>query len=81
MVDFLEAYVASLLVEKVDEKAERAKALAIAALQTDIDILVFVDPLRQDPGCVPWSSDAAGHCRQHRRDQPCGSTAGTRRHA
>lgn len=41
-VDFLEAYFESARVATIDEKAEIAKQKAIALLQTDIDILMFV---------------------------------------
>lgn len=42
LIEFFEAYLESMKTQKVDEKAEIAKAKAIEALKTDIDILVFV---------------------------------------
>jgi len=42
LIDFLQAYLEILAVSEVDEKAEIAKAKAIEALKTDIDILTFV---------------------------------------
>ena len=42
LIEFLQAYLETLMVSEVDEKAEIAKAKAIEALKTDIDILVFV---------------------------------------
>jgi len=42
LIDFIQAYIESMVVTEVDEKAEIAKAKAIEVLQTDIDILVFV---------------------------------------
>ncbi len=45
LIDFLEAYIKTLLVQEVDEKAETAKKKAIEVLNTDIDILNFVNLL------------------------------------
>ena len=42
LIDFVTAYAESMTTALVDEKAEIAKQKAIACLQTDIDILVFV---------------------------------------
>ena len=42
LIDFLEAYIETLLVKEVDERAEVAKKKAIEALNTDIDIFNFV---------------------------------------
>ena len=42
LVDFVTAYAESMTTQLVDEKAEAAKQKAIACLQTDIDILVFL---------------------------------------
>jgi hypothetical protein len=41
LVAFVEAYLATLMSEVVDEKVEVAKAKAIEALQTDMDIVMF----------------------------------------
>ena len=41
-MDFVAAYFESLRTQIVDEKAEAAKVKAVACLQTDIDILVFI---------------------------------------
>ena len=45
LVDFVAAYAESMTTQLVDEKAELAKQKAIACLETDIDILVFVTTL------------------------------------
>jgi hypothetical protein len=45
LIDFLEAYIETLLVAEVDEKAEVAKEKAVEVLKTDIDILNFVNLL------------------------------------
>lgn len=45
LVDFIQAYIETLAVAEVDEKAEAAKAKAIKTLNTDIDILAFVTTL------------------------------------
>ncbi len=42
LIDFIQAYIESMVVTEVDEKAEIAKTKAIEVLQTDIDILIFV---------------------------------------
>ena len=42
LVEFVAAYLTSLHTQVVDEHAEIAKQKALACLQTDIDILVFV---------------------------------------
>lgn len=42
LVDFVASYIESLRTQLVDERAEAAKQKAIACLQTDIDILVFI---------------------------------------
>ena len=49
LIEFLEAYLGSLKVAEVDEKAEIAKQKAIECLQTDIDILAFVTTLWMMP--------------------------------
>ena len=41
LVDFVEAYFKTLMAEDVDDKAGAAKAKAIVALQTDVDIIMF----------------------------------------
>lgn len=43
LINFVEAYIDTLLQDRVNLLADIAKAQAIAALRTDIDILVFVD--------------------------------------
>ena len=45
LIEFVQAYIESLIVAEVDEKAEIAKKKAIETLNTDIDILVFVTTL------------------------------------
>lgn len=45
LTDFIQAYIESMVVAEVDERAEIAKKKAIEALNTDIDILVFVTTL------------------------------------
>lgn len=45
LTGFLEAYLESLKVAEVGEKAEVAKRKAIECLETDIDILAFVTTL------------------------------------
>ncbi len=45
LIDFIQAYIETLMVAEVDEKAEIAKAKAIEVLKTDIDILVFITTL------------------------------------
>ena len=42
LVNFVAAYLTSLHTQVVDEHAEIAKQKALACLQTDIDILVFI---------------------------------------
>lgn len=42
LIEFVQAYIDSLIVAEVDEKAELAKEKAIDVLNTDIDILIFV---------------------------------------
>ena len=42
LIEFMQAYLATLAVSEVDEKAEIAKAKAMEVLKTDIDILTFV---------------------------------------
>ncbi len=42
LIDFVEAYIETVTVSEVDEKAETAKIKAIEVLNTDIDILVFI---------------------------------------
>ncbi len=42
LTEFLMAYLETLAVSQVDEKAEIAKTKAVECLKTDIDILVFV---------------------------------------
>ena len=41
LCEFVEAYLETLAVREVDEKAEIAKAKAIEVLETDIDIALF----------------------------------------
>jgi len=41
LIDFIQAYIETLIIAEVDEKAEIAKKKAIEVLNTDIDILVF----------------------------------------
>ena len=45
LIEFIEAYIETLTVREVDERAEIAKKKAIEVLNTDIDILVFVTTL------------------------------------
>lgn len=45
LIDFVEAYIETLIVDEVDERAEVAKNKAIEVLNTDIDILNFVTVL------------------------------------
>ena len=45
LTEFIQAYIESMVVAEVDERAEIAKKKAIEALNTDIDILVFVTTL------------------------------------
>ena len=45
LIDFIQAYIETLMVAEVDEKAEIAKTKAIEVLKTDIDILVFITTL------------------------------------
>ena len=45
LIEFIAAYIESLIVAEVDEKAEIAKQKAIEALKTDIDILAFATTL------------------------------------
>lgn len=42
LIEFIEAFIETLNVAEVDEKAELAKEKAIAVLNTDIDIVAFV---------------------------------------
>ena len=42
LVDFVTSYIESLHAQAVDGRAEVAKQKALACLQTDIDILVFI---------------------------------------
>ena len=45
LIDFIQAYIETMMVAEVDEKAEIAKTKAIEVLKTDIDILVFITTL------------------------------------
>ena len=45
LIAFVEAYIETLIVDEVDERAELAKKKAIEVLNTDIDILNFVTVL------------------------------------
>ena len=45
LIDFVEQYIRSLQSEYVDKQADIAKAKALEVLQTDIDILVFIDTI------------------------------------
>ncbi len=57
LIDFLQAYLGTLAVSEVDEKAEIAKAKAIEALKTDIDILTFVTVFMILPQAAPFIQD------------------------
>ncbi len=57
LIDFLQAYLGTLAVSEVDEKAEIAKAKAIEALKTDIDILTFVTVFMVLPQAAPFIQD------------------------
>lgn len=45
LTDFVEAYIETLIVAEVDEKADIAKKKAIDVLETDIDVLAFATTL------------------------------------
>jgi hypothetical protein len=69
LIDFIEAYIESSRAKEVDGWAAIAKARALVALQTDIDILVFAvatSMLVSEPGISVM--EAACHGKLSARD-------------
>jgi len=57
LVDFIEAYIETLMVAEVDKRAEVAKQKAIDALNTDIDILAFITTSMTLYQAIPFMND------------------------